>query len=77
MLRCLILVSFFDLIDDFKMASIVKEFGSIRPFDGSNFPTWKFGMDILLEKSKLTSVVDGTRPKPVEVMKSVLKYYLC
>ncbi len=73
MLVCVtLLILFFRIVKKkkiIKMATNVKEFGHIRPFDGSNFPTWKFGMDILLERSKLTEIVDGTSAKPAEVEK--------
>ncbi|EFX71976.1 hypothetical protein DAPPUDRAFT_111193 [Daphnia pulex] len=43
-----------------------KDVGHIAKFDGTNFPSWKYGIWMLLEKNRLTSIVDGSVTKPVE-----------
>ena len=44
-----------------------KDVSHIVKFDGSNFPSWKFGIWMFLEKHKLSPVVNGTEAKPTEV----------
>ncbi|EFX64351.1 hypothetical protein DAPPUDRAFT_334291, partial [Daphnia pulex] len=41
-----------------------KDVGHISKFDGSNFPSWKYGVWMLLEKNRLISVVDGSETQP-------------
>ncbi|KZR99563.1 Uncharacterized protein APZ42_004517 [Daphnia magna] len=41
-----------------------KDVGHISKFDGSNFPSWKYGVWMLLEKNRLISVVDGSETLP-------------
>jgi hypothetical protein len=50
-------------------ANTSKDVGHIAKFDGTNFPSWKYGIWMFLEKNRLTSIVDGSVTKPVEVSK--------
>lgn len=51
-----------------KMAnSIAKEVSHIPKFNGSNFASWRFGLDMLLEQHKLQGIVYGTDSIPVGV----------
>lgn len=54
--------------DRIEMASpTTKEISHIAKFDGTNFPSWKYGMWMFLEKNKLTNVMEGTEKRPLEV----------
>ena len=44
-----------------------KDVGNISKFNGSNFPSWKYGVWMLLEKNRLVSVVDGSETQPEQV----------
>lgn len=44
-----------------------KHASHIVKFDGSNFPSWKFGIKMFLEKHRFIPIVDGSEPKPEEV----------
>ncbi|KAI9553756.1 hypothetical protein GHT06_019014 [Daphnia sinensis] len=46
-------------------------------FDGSNYPSWKYGILMVLEKQMLLSVVDGSETKPQEVMNLLQLKILC
>ncbi len=39
----------------------------VIPFDGTNLPLWKLGLDVALEENDVTSLVDGTSSMPPEV----------
>ena len=39
----------------------------IPKFDGTIFPSWKFGIWMLLERHELTEIVTGTVTKPEKV----------
>ncbi len=39
----------------------------VIPFDGTNLPLWKLGLDVALEENDVTSIVDGTFLMPSEV----------
>ena len=54
-------------------ANTSKDVGHIAKFDGTNFPSWKYGIWMFLEKNRLTSIVDGSVIKPVEVSKVFFK----
>jgi hypothetical protein len=49
-----------------------KDVGHISKFDGSNFPSWKYGVWMLLEKNKLISIVDGSERQPEQVKNTTL-----
>lgn len=49
------------------MASTSKDVGHISKFDGTNFPSWKYGIWMFLEKNRLIPVVDGSETQPTEV----------
>ena len=58
------------LTSNSKMAvNTSKDVGHIAKFDGTNFPSWKYGIWMFLEKNRLTSIVDGSVAKPVEASK--------
>ncbi len=48
-------------------SSTSKDVSHIVKFNGTNFPSWKFGIWMFLEKHKLVAVVNGTETKPAEV----------
>jgi len=37
-------------------------------FNGTNFNTWKYSVFIRLKEHDLVPIVEGTKPKPVEVI---------
>ena len=37
-----------------------KSLDHVIPFDGTNLPLWKLGLDVALEENHATSIVDGT-----------------
>ncbi len=39
----------------------------VIPFDGTNLPLWKLGLDVALEENDVCSLVDGTYSMPPEV----------
>jgi hypothetical protein len=41
-----------------------KRFG-IERFDGRNFNVWKFSLLTMIERKKLTSILDGSQPRPL------------
>ena len=45
-----------------------KDVGHIAKFDGSNFPSWKYGVWIFLEKNRLIPIVDGSERLPEQVI---------
>ncbi|EFX75970.1 hypothetical protein DAPPUDRAFT_107360 [Daphnia pulex] len=47
--------------------STATDVGHIAKFDGSNFPSWKYGVWMLLEKNRLISIVDGSERLPEQV----------
>lgn len=47
--------------------STAKDVGHIAKFDGTNFPSWKYGIWMFLEKNRLIPVVDGRETEPKEV----------
>lgn len=50
------------------MANIsTKDISHIVKFDGTNFPSWKYGVWLLLEKYQLIPIVEGKEKKPTEV----------
>ena len=48
-------------------ANTSKDVGHIAKFDGTNFPSWKYGIWMFLEKNRLTSIVDGSELIPIGV----------
>lgn len=47
--------------------STATDVGHIAKFDGSNSPSWKYGVWMLLEKNRLISIVDGSKRLPEQV----------
>ncbi|KZR96047.1 Uncharacterized protein APZ42_009842, partial [Daphnia magna] len=47
--------------------STAKDVGHIEKFDGRNFPSWKYGIWMFLEKNQLIPVVDGRETEPKDV----------
>ena len=54
-----------------------KDTAHIISFDGTNYPSWKYGILMFLEKQKLTGVVDGSEGKPDEVRMKKKNFSLC
>ncbi|KZS09563.1 Uncharacterized protein APZ42_026188 [Daphnia magna] len=50
--------------------SSIKEVSHIAKLDGTNFPSWNYGIWMFLEKHKLIPVVNGLEKKPSEVRHS-------
>ena len=51
-----------------------KEGGGVRTvmFNGKNFENWKYSVSIALKGHKLIPIVDGTSPRPPEVIPIIL-----
>ena len=47
----------------------------VIPFDGTNLPLWKLGLDVALEENDVTSLVDGTFLMPPEVTPFFLFFF--
>lgn len=47
--------------------STAKNVSHIAKFDGTSFPSWKYGILMFLEKHRLIPVVDGRETEPKEV----------
>jgi len=48
--------------------STAKDVSHIPKFNGSNFSSWRFGLDMLLEQHKLQGIVYRTVRIPAEVI---------
>ena len=65
---CALLLRFFFFPSEEMAANPSRDIPHITiKFDGTNFPSWRYGIWLILEKAKLTTIVNGTEPMPVEV----------
>lgn len=59
------------------MAGTIQDINYLEKFDETIFPSWRYGFQMLLERNKLTTLVDGSEEQPEDIRSrsSTLKLY--